>query len=92
MRAGKVLLREHKRGRRFAQTQKTVVKENPNGPGSQGVSMDERRIPVLATISAEAQAMLHAAVRDDGKPPNAFCPTSVLEDLPPSTTAREFSG
>ncbi|WP_226583271.1 alpha/beta hydrolase [Acuticoccus sediminis] len=42
--------------------------------------MDERTIPAPASISAEAQGMLHVAVNDDGTPRNALYPVPSPED------------
>lgn len=46
---------------------------------SQGVRVGERTIPVPISISAEAQAMLHAAMRG-GTPLNALVPTPSPQD------------
>jgi monoterpene epsilon-lactone hydrolase len=46
-----------------------------------GVRVDERIIPVPASISAEAQAMLRAAVQEDGTPHNALYPIPEPDDL-----------
>ncbi len=46
----------------------------------EGVRVGERIIPVPASISAEAQAMLRAAVQDDGTPLNALYPIPASND------------
>lgn len=46
-----------------------------------GVRVDERIIPVPSSISAEAQAMLRAAVQNDGTPRDALYPTPDPNDL-----------
>ena len=49
-------------------------------PGVQGVRMDDRVIPVPGSVSAEAQVMLRAAVRDDGIPLNALYPAPASDN------------
>ena len=46
----------------------------------EGVRVGERIIPVPASISPEAQAMLRAAVQDDGTPFNALYPIPAPDD------------
>ncbi|WP_425623870.1 alpha/beta hydrolase [Agrobacterium radiobacter] len=55
------------------------MKDGQNPIVSQGVRIDERIIPVPASISPEAQAMLHAAVRE-GTPLNALFSTPSPQD------------
>ncbi len=54
--------------------------KNNQKTSEEGVRVDERFIPVPVSISAEAQAMLRAAVRDDGTPLNALYPIPAPED------------
>ncbi|PSS60507.1 esterase [Ensifer sp. NM-2] len=56
------------------------MEHNHKSSTAEGVRVDERIIPVPASISTEAQAMLRAAVRDDGTPLNALYPLPAPED------------
>lgn len=55
------------------------MKDGKNPVVSKGIRVDERVIPVPASISTEAQAMLHAAVRE-GTPLNALFPPPSPQD------------
>lgn len=57
------------------------MRNKPNPSPVDGVRVDERIIAVPASISAEAQAMLRAAVQDDGTPRNALYPIPDPNDL-----------
>ena len=57
------------------------MEDNGPRPRIRGVRVDEREIPVPESISAEAQAMLHAAVTDDGTPRNALHPVPDPKDV-----------